>query len=396
MSATVTPAPTPSSEQRVLLADHTTLRVGGPATRFVRADSEEQIITEIRTADAAGEPVLVLGGGSNVLVSDAGFAGLVIQDTRADLKVDMVDSCGGASLSVTGGMVWDDVVVRAVAEGWVGFEALSGIPGLTGAAPIQNIGAYGQELSGVLASVRVYDRALGRPRMLALVELEFGYRSSLLKRSMQVGDQDGRLWRPSPRYVVLEVAFQARLGTLSAPIAYAELARKVGVELGTRAPMAQVREAVLELRTGKGMVAQPRAVTGGAVDFDTWSAGSFFTNPIVPATAAQSLPEGAPRFPVRSGKPETTSGPSLGTVDPSVVKTSAAWLIEHAGFTKGFGVHGPQSAATLSTKHTLALTNRGSASAADLLELGRAVRDGVQQTFGIDLIPEPVVVGADF
>lgn len=386
----------PSSQSNVSLADLTTLRVGGPAARFVRADSEEQIIAQIRAADAADEPVLVLGGGSNVLISDAGFAGLVIQDTRADLTVDMLDSCGGASLRVTAGMPWDDVVVRAVTEGWVGFEALSGIPGLTGAAPIQNIGAYGQELSGVLASVRVYDRALGRARMLALYELDFGYRSSLLKRSMLAGDDDGHVWRPSPRYVVLEVAFQTRMGTLSAPVAYPELARKLGVDLGARAPISQVRSAVLELRGGKGMVAQSRAVTGAQVDYDTWSAGSFFTNPILPASQAQSLPDGAPQFPVRSTQPETTTGPSLGTVDESLVKTSAAWLIEHAGFTKGFGVHGSGSAATLSQKHTLAVTNRGAATAADLLELARTVRDGVEATFGITLVPEPVVVGADF
>ncbi len=398
MSTTSTPVTNTSDQQGVSLAEHTTLRVGGPAARFVRADSEEQIMAEVRAADAAGEPVLLLGGGSNVLISDAGFAGLVIQDTRAELTVDMLDSCGGASLHVTAGMPWDDVVVRAVQEGWIGFEALSGIPGLTGAAPIQNIGAYGQELSGLLASVRVYDRAQGRPRMFALSELKFGYRSSLLKRSMQAPDDDdnGRLWRPSPRYVVLEVSFQTRMGTLSAPVVYAELARKLDVDLGQRAPIDQVRAAVLELRTGKGMVAQPRSVHGDGVDYDTWSAGSFFTNPILPAAAAQSLPEGAPRFPVRSTQPETTSGPSLGAIDGALVKTSAAWLIEHAGFTKGFGVHGPQSAATLSQKHTLAITNRGVASARDLLELARTVRDGVQDAFGIALVPEPVVVGVDF
>lgn len=375
------------------LADLTTLRVGGAAGRFVRADTETQVIEEIRAADAAGERVLVLGGGSNILAADDGFDGLVIQDSRAEIKVDLIDSCGGSSFTVAAGTVWDDVVVRAVDEGWVGFEALSGIPGLTGAAPIQNIGAYGQELSGVLASVRVYDRALGRPRMLALFELEFGYRSSLLKRTMQLADDDGRRWVPSPRYVVLEVSFQTRLGTLSAPVAYPELARALGVELGQRAPIDEVRAAVLELRGGKGMVIQPRSVTGANVDHDTWSAGSFFTNPIVSAAAAQALPEGAPRFPVRSSRPETTTGPSLGEIDQSLVKTSAAWLIERAGFTKGFGVHGPQSAATLSTKHTLALTNRGTARAADLLELARTVRDGVLDKFGIELVPEPVIVG---
>ena len=377
-----------------VLADVTTLRVGGPAARFVRADSEAQVIEEIRAADAAGEPVLVLGGGSNLLVDDAGFDGLVIADAREGLTVDMVDSCGGASMTVQAGMVWDDVVARTVAEGWVGVESLSGIPGNTGAAPVQNIGAYGQELAGSLASVRVYDRALGRARMLALYELQFGYRSSILKSSMHAGDGD-RVWGPSPRYIVLEASFQMRIGTLSAPIVYPELARKLGVEVGARAPSDEVRAAVLELRGGKGMVIQDRALTGADVDHDTWSAGSFFTNPIVAASAAANLPENAPRFPVRSVVPATTTGPSLGAIDTSLVKTSAAWLIDQAGFSKGFGVHGPSSAATLSTKHTLAVTNRGGATSSDLIELARAVRDGVREQFGITLVPEPVLVGVE-
>lgn len=373
------------------LTDLTTLHVGGPAGRFVRADSEEQLVGELRTADAAGEPVLVVGGGSNLLVADDGFAGLVLQDARDDLRVESQDACGGASITAAAGHGWDALVRRVVDEEWVGLEALSGIPGTVGAAPVQNIGAYGQEISGAVSSVRVYDRALGRARMLAVGELEFSYRSSLLKRSMQVADDDGRIWYPTPRYVVLEVSMQLRLGSLSAPIAYPELARRLGVELGRRAPSAEVRDAVLALRSGKGMVVQAPSVPD--VDHDTWSAGSFFTNPIVPASAAATLPAGAPRYPVRSSRPSTTTGPSLGAIDASLVKTSAAWLIEHAGFAKGYGVHGPGSAATLSTKHTLALTNRGEATARDLVELARAVRDGVRETFGIELVPEPVLVG---
>ena len=204
-----------------------------------------------------------------------------------------------------------------------------------------------------------------------------------------------RLWGPSPRYIVLEASFQMRIGTLSAPIVYPELARKLGVEVGARAPSDEVRAAVLELRGGKGMVIQDRALTGADVDHDTWSAGSFFTNPIVAASAAANLPENAPRFPVRSVVPATTTGPSLGAIDTSLVKTSAAWLIDQAGFSKGFGVHGPSSAATLSTKHTLAVTNRGGATSSDLIELARAVRDGVREQFGITLVPEPVLVGVE-
>lgn len=366
-------------------ADLTTLRVGGPARQLVRATTEAELVDAVRTADAAGEPVLVLGGGSNLLVSDDGFDGVVVQDARTGVRVEAQDSCGGASLSVVAGHSWDDLVAEAVENGWVGLEALSGIPGTVGASPVQNVGAYGQEVSGVISSVRVYDRAEGRTRLLALTELGFGYRTSVLKRSTHVADDEGRTWRPTPRYVVLEVAFQARLGSLSAPVGYAELARTLGVDLGARAPMSQVREAVLALRGSKGMVLD-------ADDPDTWSAGSFFTNPVVPA--ATVLPDGAPRYPVRGVRPETTTGPSLGAVDESVVKTSAAWLIEQAGFTRGYAVDAAARAA-LSSKHTLALTNRGGARASDLVALARTVRDGVRDRFGVTLVPEPVLVGVE-
>ncbi|NKX92273.1 UDP-N-acetylmuramate dehydrogenase [Sanguibacter hominis ATCC BAA-789] len=369
------------------LADLTTLRVGGPARSLVRATTEGELIDAVRAADADGVPVLVLGGGSNLLVADEGFDGVVVQDVRSGVTVDMVDSCGGGSFRVPAGHSWDALVEQAVAERFVGLEALSGIPGTVGAAPVQNIGAYGQEVAGVISTVRVYDRVLGRARLLAVGELGLGYRTSLLKRSMHQPDDDGRVWTPSPRYVVLEVAFQTRLGTLSPEVAYPELARRLGVEVGTRAEIAQVRAAVLELRAGKGMLAGP------ASDHDTWSAGSFFMNPVVRAADAASLPEGAPRFEVRSSLPEVTTGPALGAVDASLVKTSAAWLIERAGFGKGFGVHGEESRARLSTKHALALTNRGQATAADVVELARAVRDGVRDAFGIELVPEPVMVG---
>ena len=369
------------------LADLTTLRVGGLARSLVRATTEGELIDAVRAADADGVPVLVLGGGSNLLVADEGFDGVVVQDVRSGVTVDMVDSCGGGSFRVPAGHSWDALVEQAVAERFVGLEALSGIPGTVGAAPVQNIGAYGQEVAGVISTVRVYDRVLGRARLLAVGELGLGYRTSLLKRSMHQPDDDGRVWTPSPRYVVLEVAFQTRLGTLSPEVAYPELARRLGVEVGTRAETAQVRAAVLELRAGKGMLAGP------ATDHDTWSAGSFFMNPVVRASDAASLPEGAPRFEVRSSLPEVTTGPALGAVDASLVKTSAAWLIERAGFGKGFGVHGEESRARLSTKHTLALTNRGQATAADVVELARAVRDGVRDAFGIELVPEPVLVG---
>jgi UDP-N-acetylmuramate dehydrogenase len=337
----------------------------------------------VRSADEAGEPVLVLGGGSNLVVSDDGFPGLVVRDLRRDVVVDAADTCGGASITVPAGAPWVDVVDRAVHEGWVGVEALAGIPGSTGATPVQNVGAYGQEVSGVVSTVRVWDRAERRTRTLALADLGFGYRTSVLKRSLRDDDGAPSSWAPTPRYVVLEVGMQLRLGTLSAPVAYGELARRLDVEVGARAPLTEVRDAVLALRAGKGMVLDP-------TDPDTWSAGSFFTNPVLPAELASGLPADAPRFPVRSQRPERTTGPSLGAVDDSLVKTSAAWLIEQAGFGKGYGLPGPVG---LSTKHSLALTNRGPGSTAELLALARTVRDGVRERFGVTLEAEPVLVG---
>ena len=366
------------------LADLTTLRLGGPAARHVEADSQEALVAAGRAADDAGEPLLVLGGGSNLVVADEGFPGVVVRDVRAGITVEGdIGSCGGASLRVPAGTPWEDVVERCVAEGWVGVEALTGIPGSTGATPVQNVGAYGQEVAGVVSTVRVWDREQTRVRTLAVGELAFGYRTSLLKASLRADDGGPSRWAPTPRYVVLEVGFQLRLGTLSAPIAYPELAALLDVPVGRRAPLTEVRDAVRRLRARKGMIVDP-------VDPDTWSAGSFFTNPVLPVDLADTLPDGAPRYPVRSAVPESTTGPSLGAVDPSLVKTSAAWLIEHAGFGRGYGAPGPVS---LSTKHTLAITNRGHGTTADLLALARRVRDGVRDQFGVKLEPEPVLVG---
>ncbi|MBI9113995.1 UDP-N-acetylmuramate dehydrogenase [Sanguibacter suaedae] len=378
-------------------ADLTTLRVGGEIDTYVETTTEAELVDVLRAADDAGDPVLVLGGGSNLLVADEGFGGVVVRDLRRGVEVSSDDACGGANITVPAGHVMDDLVAEAVDNGWVGIEALSGIPGTVGAAPVQNIGAYGQEISGTVATVRAWDRGESRIRTLSLVDLAFGYRTSMLKRTTQLVADDGpghtddprAPWYPTPRYVVLEVSLQMRLGSLSVPVAYPELARRLGVEVGARADTADVRAAVLELRGGKGMLLDDP----DRPDHDRWSAGSFFTNPVVPADLAGALPEGAPRFPVRTASPVTTTGPSLGTVDEGLVKTSAAWLIEHAGFTKGYGVDGPDSPATLSTKHTLALTNRGSATSSDVVRLARQVRDGVLQEFGIELVPEPVLVG---
>jgi len=336
------------------LADHTTLRLGGPASRFVTARTDDELVAAVRAADESGEPLLVLGGGSNLVVADEGFAGTVVRvATRGvspDVEGEDAVSCGGVLVTVAAGEGWDDLVARAVSSGWIGVEALAGIPGSVGATPIQNVGAYGQEVAQTIASVRVWDRTLRGVRTFANADCGFGYRHSRFKADPQ-------------RHVVLSVTFQFRQGDLGAPLEYAELARALGVGRGERAPLADVREAVLRLRAGKGMVLD-------ADDHDSWSAGSFFTNPFVDPAA---LPDGAPAWPQPDG----------------TVKTSAAWLIEHAGFGKGHG-SGPVG---LSTKHTLALTNRGGASTADLLALARQVRDGVEARFGIRLVNEPVLVG---
>jgi UDP-N-acetylmuramate dehydrogenase len=335
------------------LADHTTLRLGGPAEEWVRATTEDEVVTAVREADEAGRPVLLLGGGSNLVVGDDGFPGVVVEIATRGVEVEG-DACGGASVTVAAGEQWDTLVARAVAEGWVGVEALSGITGLVGATPIQNVGAYGQEVAETIARVRTWDRAEKAHRTFANADCGFGYRSSRFK-----GDPG--------RFVVLSVTFQLRFGDLGAPVRYAELARTLGVGTGRRAPLDEVRRAVLSLRSGKGMVLDED-------DRDTWSAGSFFTNPFV--TRAE-LPEGAPAWEQPDGR----------------VKTSAAWLIEHAGFGKGYGLGRGAGRVALSTKHTLALTNRGGASTAELLGLAAEVRDGVRDRYGVTLVNEPVLVG---
>jgi UDP-N-acetylmuramate dehydrogenase len=332
------------------LRELTTLRVGGAPTRLVEATDTDALVDAVRSADESGEPVLLVAGGSNLLVADDGFDGTAVCVRSKGIAVE--DDGEHVLVTAAAGHTWDDVVARAVAEGWSGIEALSGIPGSTGATPVQNVGAYGQEVAQTITHVRVWDRAHSRERVLPGEECGFAYRMSRFKAD-------------PTRFVVLDVTYRLRRDGASAPVAYAELARSLAVDVGSRAPLADVRDAVLALRRGKGMVLDP-------ADHDTWSAGSFFTNPILDDDT--HVPDGAPRFPGPAGR----------------VKTSAAWLIEHAGFGKGYGLPGP---AALSTKHTLALTNRGSARAADLLALASEVRDGVEKAFGIRLVNEPVLVG---
>ena len=343
-----------------LLSDHTTFRLGGAADQFVIAHTTEELVTAVAQADEAGIPVLVLSGGSNMLCSDEGFPGRVILVATRGVSAEVSD-CGGAVVRVAAGENWDSLVNYAIQNEWVGIEALSGIPGLVGSTPVQNVGAYGAEVSQTIYQVRTYDRLTKQYKTFANADCHFDYRDSIFKQSREVGQATGR-------YVILEVTFQFPLGTLGAPIAYAELARSLGVEVGQRAPMTQVRETVLALRRGKGMVVESQ-------DHDTWSAGSFFMNPILTAEEADALPPEAPRFGREDG----------------LVKTSAAWLIDHAGFPKGYSCGG----AGISGKHVLALTNRGSASSADVVALAREITAGVQEKFRVKLTPEPVFIGFD-
>jgi UDP-N-acetylmuramate dehydrogenase len=353
--------------EQVPLAQYTTLGLGGPAARFARAASDDQVIATVQDADRRGDPLLILGGGSNLVVADDGFAGTVVQLATRGITAQPATN-QPVTVQVAAGEDWDAVVAWSIDRGLSGLECLSGIPGQTGATPIQNVGAYGQEVADTITGVRAWDRQAGQLTELAAAECGFGYRTSLFKHSM------------AGRFVVLGVTFQLTPDPLSVPVRYAELARTLGVAEGARVPLAQARAAVLQLRRGKGMVLDP-------ADPDTRSAGSFFTNPVLDqaqvaaleSAVAASWPPGTrvPRFPAGNGQ----------------VRVPAGWLIEQAGFTKGYPGRGP-AGPRISAKHTLALVNPGEATTASLLSLAREIRDGVMATFGIALTQEPVLVGA--
>lgn len=366
------------------LADLTTFRVGGPVAGYVRAQSRTELLEALTQSEL---PILLLGGGSNILAADAGFAGLVICDGRQEITVVDTDNHDGILLRASAGVIWDDLVQYALDHQWAGLEALSGIPGTVGAAPVQNIGAYGAEVAQVLHSVRAWDRLTGKERQLFRADLQLEYRNSVLKRSLtdpQIGG--GRLWGPTGRWIVLEVEFSLQPSHLSVPVCYQQLAGALDVNLGEQVEIARVRQAVLDLRRSKGMVVDE-------TDRDTWSAGSFFVNPILDEAAAALLPAEAPRYPVsnseQAGSKATATSANTGE---KRVKTSAAWLIAHAGFAKGYKVR-PDAPAGLSTKHVLALTNRGGARASDIVELAQTIQQKVFARFGIQLEPEPVYVG---
>lgn len=339
----------------VLLSAMTTLRIGGPAASLVRAVTEEDVIEALRAADARGARLLVVGGGSNLVVADEGFAGIVLaMETRG---VTIHGDGERAIVTAAAGEAWDDLVARLVGEGLSGVECLAGIPGRVGAVPMQNVGAYGQDVSETIARVRAWDRHARCVRAWDRDACRFAYRSSA--------------FRGSDRHVILDVTFVLRRDTASRPIRYAELARALDVREGDVAPAARVRETVIALRRKKGMVLDP-------ADPDTASAGSFFTNPILDdeelaALRARVGDAALPTFPEPDGR----------------TKVSAAWLIERAGFTKGFTM----GRAGISTKHALALVNRGGATTMEIVALARAIRDGVRERFGVVLENEPVFVG---
>ncbi|UOE43891.1 UDP-N-acetylmuramate dehydrogenase [Agromyces larvae] len=395
----------------------TTLRIGGPIARLSTATTQRDLVDLAVDAWESGEPWMALGGGSNLLVGDEGFEGTVIRVATRGIEVLPDASPGGLAatddsvhrvrIRVQAGETWDDLVAWTVEQGYSGIEALSGIPGSVGAAPVQNIGAYGQELSSTLVAIEFLDEGASTPRRMTADELELGYRTSVLKQGLAgvVVSVELDLHDTAAERAVLGEA-------IGAPVAYAQLAGALGVQLGDRVPLARVREAVLALRASKGMVLDPD-------DPDSVSAGSFFTNPIVTERFARTLPADAPRWYLEPDEPdEVTPLSELASGSPldaflahqasleasavsepdaapaeTLVKLSAAWLIEHAGIRRGFAL--PGSRAAISSKHTLALTNRGGATAEELAQLARFVQGRVQSEFGLLLRPEPMLVGVE-
>jgi UDP-N-acetylmuramate dehydrogenase len=341
----------------VPLAPLTTLGIGGLAAHMVDVERESDVVDAERDARARGEPLFVLGGGSNVVVADEGVPGLTMRIALRGMHV----SRGGerAVVDVAAGESWDEFVARAVVEGWRGVECMSGIPGLVGATPIQNVGAYGQEVSDTVVGVRVFDREACAFVDMAPSDCGFGYRASVFKRR--------------DRWIVTGVRFVFEVGGDSAPVRYAELAKALSIQDGERASSRVVRDTVLALRRGKGMVLD-------AGDPDSVSAGSFFVNPIVDAPTLADVEaragERPPRFEAGDGR----------------FKLAAAWLVERAGFAKGWG----EGRVGVSRKHALALVNRGGANAQELLAVARTIREGVRRRFGVDLEPEPVLVGCSW
>lgn len=338
------------------LADHTTLRLGGAPDHLVEAHDRAELIEAVRTTDEQGSALLLVAGGSNLVVADAGFAGTAVLVRSRGVSV--TEDGDEVTITIQAGHTWDDLVTQAVAEGWSGIECLAGIPGSTGATPVQNVGAYGQEISEVFVSAEVLDRQTGQVSDFDAAACRFGYRDSAFKHT--------------DRYVVLNATYRLRKSDLSRPIRYAETAARLGVSVGDSVPLARAREVVLELRRGKGMVLD-------ATDHDTYSAGSFFVNPVITVAEFEKLSASVdvepPHWPAGDG-----------------IKVPAGWLIGRAGFEPGYGHDG----VAISSKHRLALTNRGTGTTTALLNLAREIRDTVADTLGVTMRPEPTIVDPDW
>lgn len=335
------------------LAKLTTFRVGGAAKKLVIANNESEIIEAVENAaNSSKEALLIIGAGSNLLISDKGFDGTVIVIKSSGSSLDQ-DACSGGTITVSAGENWESFVQRTVEQGFSGLESMSGIPGTVGAVPIQNVGAYGHEVAEFIARVRTYDRSREEIVTFTSNQCGFGYRTSLFKEEPN-------------RWVVLDVTFQLKVGELSAPIMYRELANELDVEIGSRVEVAKCRAAVLKLRKNKGMLLDD-------TDPDTWSAGSFFTNPVVSTSVAKALPEGATRWIVGDNK----------------IKVSAAWLLQNSGMSRGDRLGG----AGISSKHVLALCNADNATAQEIIELAKKARKAVKDNFGITLTPEVRLIG---
>ena len=353
----------PAIHQGIPLAGLTTLGAGGPARYLARCTSQAELLAALAWAREHRLATFVLGGGSNLLVADAGFDGLVLQLASRTMELEPMDEL--VRVRAGAGLGWDTLVARTVAEGLAGLECLSGIPGRVGAAPIQNVGAYGQEVSDSLEAVHVVDRSSGQAETLAAAQCGLGYRSSHFKL------------RWPERYVITGVDFLLPRRPQGS-VRYPELRRHLGLPADPTGhldpPLAEVRQAVLEVRRGKSMVLRPG-------DENRRSAGSFFVNPVVPPVQAERIHHLAeelgdrpmPAFPAPGGQ----------------VKLSAAWLIEAAGFPRGYQL----GAAGISSRHTLALINHGGATAADLIALARLIRQRVAERFGVTLEPEPCLLG---
>lgn len=355
-------------------AQLTTLRLGGPARRLIEARTEAELVEAVLGVDES-EPLFVLGGGSNLVVADAGFDGTVVRVMSRGVRELDADTGHGVQggtasatrlLEVAAGETWDLLVAGCVERGWAGIETLSGIPGTVGAAPMQNIGAYGQSVADSVRSVKVLDRELGEVVSLAAADCGFGYRDSRFKRELD-------------RFVVLSVVLELAESGSSQPVTHRELAAQLGIELGERAPLEAVRAAVIDVRSRKGMVLD-------SADHDTWSAGSFFVNPVLEPEAYEQLGQRAREIVGESPPSYPEAGGSS--------KVPAAWVIERSGFSKGYPLaRRPDAGIAISTKHPLALTNRGSGTSAELLMLAREIIAGVQSRFGVALVPEPRLLG---